>query len=197
MATAAGEWPHAIASKSFPLKNSVSLAEAALLLGLGAAAVCLHGLSRGLVEMPGHQGLGWVGLLVAGRRSSAFRWAAVTSSVGAAGCAMLPVWSFHDPFRWFTYFLAGATLDMLYTGFSYVRHSRLLLALSGGLAHATKPMARVLIAQFKGWPYGSLKWGVIYPTTTHFLFGLAGGLLATGVGAALNRPGRGHYPKNA
>jgi hypothetical protein len=194
MPPAAGVWSPGIESKSFPLKNSVSLAELALLAGLGAVAVCLHGLSRGLVEMPGHQGLGWMALLVTGRRNSAFRWAAVASSMGAASMAMLPFWGFRDPFRWFTYLLAGATLDLLYAGLVAIRRSRMLVAIACGLAHMTKPLARVGIAHFNGWPYGSIRWGVIYPSASHFLFGFAGAMLAMGFAAAIERVG--NRPEN-
>lgn len=181
-------WPES-ASSSYPIKNRVGLREAAFLAGLGMAAVCLHAAGRGLVEMPGHQGLGWIGLLVAGRRRSQYRWAAVTSSVGAASLTMMPWWSFNDPFRWLTYLLAGVTLDVLYTGFCAFRRNPWLLALGGGLAHMTKPLARVGFAQLKGWPYGSLRWGVAYPAASHFMFGFVGALVSLGLMALARRWG--------
>ena len=181
MSTATGVfWPESVSS-GYPIKNRVGLREAAFLASLGMAAVCLHAAGRGLVEMPGHQGTGWVGLLVLGRRQSQYRWAAVTTSIGAAGLTMMPWWSFNDPFRWLTYLLAGATLDMLYAGTLAVRRSPWLLACAGGLAHMTKPLARVGIAQLKGWPYGSLRWGVAYPAASHFMFGCVGALISLGL----------------
>lgn len=178
MAIAIGAWSGKSESKPSPIKNGIAAREALFLVGLGVLSVCLHAATRRLMDIPGHQGLGWIGSLMLGRRVSNYRWAAATSSVGAAGFSYLPFFTFNDPFRWLTFLLAGATIDLFYSGFKYVRHNRLLLAMCGGWAHATKPLTRVGIAQLKGWPYGSLRWGVAYPTATHFMFGFLGVMIA-------------------
>src|SRR6185503_14133006 len=109
-----GTWLPKSESSSSLVKDRFAWRELALLVGLGMAAVVLHAATRDLLQIPGHQGLGWIALLMIWRTTSRYRWAAVTSAVGAAGFAMMPWWSFNDPFRWLTYLLAGATLDLLY-----------------------------------------------------------------------------------
>jgi hypothetical protein len=131
--------------------------------------------------------LGWIALLMIGRTTSRYRWAGVTSALGAAGTAMLPVLGFGDPFRWLTYLLAGATIDLAYVAFGRWQSALWFLALIGGLAHMTKPLTRVVINELTGWPYGSLLLGVVYPAFTHFLFGAIGALLGGGLMGFLKR----------
>src|ERR1700752_4487282 len=109
-----GAWLPKTESSSSLIKDRPAGRELAVLLGLGIAAVVLHAATRDLIEIPGHQGSSWVALLMAGRPTSRFPWAAVTSALGAGGFALMPFWSFNDPFRWLTYLLAGVTLDLLY-----------------------------------------------------------------------------------
>jgi hypothetical protein len=51
----------------------------------------------------------------------------------------------------------------------------------------TKPITRLFIGQWNGWPYGSLRWGVAYPSASHFLFGFLGALLGQSLIAITNR----------
>ena len=152
------------------------------LLGLGVASVLLHAATRDLIDIaPGYQGIGWIALLLVGRTTSRTRWAGVTTAVGAGATAMLPVWGFGDPFRWLMPLLAGAALDLGFWALYRWHDSLWLLAVLGGLAHMTKPLSRVVISEFTGWPYGSLLWGVAYPSATHFLFGALGAAIGAGL----------------
>jgi hypothetical protein len=47
----------------------------------------------------------------------------------------------------------------------------------GGLAHVTKPIGQLAVNAFFGWPFGSFRFGVVYPTASHLLYGLTGGLI--------------------
>jgi hypothetical protein len=181
MTTTIGELPTKTSSNA-SLVNRVGWREAALLFGLGVSAVLLHAALRDKFDIaPGHQGLGWIALLMIGRTTSRYRWAAVTSALGAAGAAILPVWGFGDPFRWLTYLLAGATVDLAYAAFGRWQTALWFLALVGGLAHAAKPLTRVVINELIGWPYGSLLLGAAYPVLTHFLFGVMGAFIGGGL----------------
>lgn len=171
-----GTWPQETALNSSQIKNHTSLKEVSLLMTLGTLAIVVHAATRRWLQIPGHQGMTLIALFVIGRSRSEFRWAAMTSSVGAAGISMMPWWSFNDPFRWITLGLAGATLDVLYCHFAKVRHNTWYLVCAGGASHMTKPLFRFILAQINGWPYGSLRWGVMYPSATHFLFGTLGAM---------------------
>ena len=181
MTTANGELLTRTSSNALPV-NRINWREAVLLFGLGVGAVLLHAALRDKFDIaPGHQGLGWIALLMIGRTTSRYRWAGVTSALGAAGTAMLPMWGFGDPFRWLTYLLAGVTVDMAYFALNRWQNALWFLALIGGLAHMTKPLTRVLINELTGWPYGSLLYGVAYPAFTHFMFGAIGALVGGGL----------------
>lgn len=158
------------------------------LLGLGVASVLLHVATRDSVDLaPGYQGLGWIALLLVGRTTSRTRWAGVTTAIGASGTAMLPMWGFGDPFRWLMPLLAGIALDFGYWALYRWQDKLWLLSVLGGLAHMTKPLSRVVISEFTGWPYGSLLWGVAYPSLTHFIFGAIGAAIGTGAILAWRR----------
>jgi len=156
--------------------------EALLLIALGSSAVVLHAIFRWPLRLPGHHGLEWMALLIIGRSLSQYRWASTVSSISAAGIAMIPVWGFGDPFIAIIYFLPGLVID---GGFNLGSRWQKkvagatgiwFLAALAALAHATKPLARVMISLISGWPYGSLLYGVAYPLVTHLVFGLLGGL---------------------
>jgi len=51
------------------------------------------------------------------------------------------------------------------------------LIVLGGLAHVTKPLGQLIINAIFGWPFGSFRFGVVYPIASHLLYGMLGGLL--------------------
>jgi hypothetical protein len=151
------------------------------LLGLGIAAVVLQAVLRWPLKLPGHHGLEWMALLMIGRSTSRYRWAAGLSSVGAATCSVLPLWGSDDPLIWLSYLLPGLLIDVGFRLGQSWQANIWFLACLGGLAHATKPLIRLVVNLISGWPYGSLLGGVAYPLATHILFGFVGGLLGAGV----------------
>jgi len=176
-------------SKSKDVLNSLSLAwwEALLLIGSGALAVVLHQSLRFPLGLPGRHGIEWMALLVLGRSTSRFRWAGSLTSTGAALTSLMPVWGVRDdPFIWVIYLLPGIVMDLVFYWLPQLQSKLWFWASLGGLAHATKPLARWAISLGSGWAYGSLLYGVAYPLTTHILFGLIGGLL----GAAISLTGK-------
>jgi hypothetical protein len=90
---------------------------------------------------------------------------------------LVPIWRLGDPFLGYAYLVAGLMLDCGYWAAGRWRDSVWVLALLGGLAHASKPFLRIVITQLSGWPYESLLTGVAYPASTHFLFGAVGAFL--------------------
>ena len=45
------------------------------------------------------------------------------------------------------------------------------------LAHMTKPIGQLTMNLITGWPFGSFRYGVLYPFASHLLFGMIGGVL--------------------
>ncbi len=167
------------ASKSFQTSWSLGLTEALILLGLGALAVGLHQVLRAPLGLAGRHGIEWMALLIAGRVFSRFRGAGSLTSLGAAGVSMLPLWgAVDDPFIWLIYMLPGPIMDCAFWALPQLADKIWFLALLGGLAHMTKPIARAVIVVAMGWSYGSFRYGVLEPILSHLLFGAIGGFLA-------------------
>jgi hypothetical protein len=117
-------------------------------------------------------------LLIMGRSFSRFRGAGTLSSLGAAGVSMLPLWgATHDPFIWLIYLLPGPVMDLAFRYLPRYADKLWFLMILGGLAHVTKPVARLIITILSGWSFGSFRYGVAYPIASHLLYGLIGGLL--------------------
>ena len=166
---------------------------------LGVAAVAYHAAIRGMGQLPpGHQGVFWIGSLMAGRLTVGARFAATTTAVTAGAVSLLPLWGLGDPFRPLEYLIAGGAIDLGYavigrwSGSPWVFLP--LLVPLGGFAHATKPLLRLGINLVTGWPYGSLLWGVAYPVSWHFVFGAAGAAIAVTLLALAKRRRKGATP---
>ncbi len=168
-------------SVSKTLLNSLARWELILLVSCGALAVVLHQTFRAPLNLPGRHGIEWMALLILGRALSQRRYAGSLASVGAAATSMLPIWGFDDPFMPLIYLLPGLVMDLAFWMLPKLQGKLAFLILLGGLAHATKPLARWVIALTSGWAYGSLFYGVAYPVGSHILFGLIGGFLGAAI----------------
>jgi hypothetical protein len=180
MKSTSGWWSQGLVLRRSPSSVRSEVIDIARLVVFGALAVALHAATRRRLELgPGHQGLTWIALLMIGRLTSNRRWAGATAALGAAGATLLPIWALGDPFLWVEYLTAGTVVDVSYGTFSIWRDKSWVLAVLGGLAHATKPLLRFGIIGFSGWHYESLIAGLPYPLTTHFAFGALGALFGT------------------
>jgi hypothetical protein len=147
---------------------------------LGIVAVAAHAAGRNRFGLPpGHQGVTWIALMLVGRLTSRVRWAGMTSAAGAAGATLLPIWRLGDPFLGVSYAAAGLIADVGLAGFKNRVAPLWVVALVGGLAHSAKPLIRSIV-RLGGWQYDSLLTGLLYPVTSHFLFGVAGAILGVG-----------------
>ncbi len=89
-----------------------TLTEVLLLVILGVLIVALYSMLRWPIKLPGHHGIEWMALLVAGRLISRRRWGATISSTSAAIFSLMPVWGLKDPLAPLTYFVPGILLDI-------------------------------------------------------------------------------------
>lgn len=131
--------------------------------------------------LPGRTGVQWLALLLIGRTTSNYRWAASVSGIGSAVVSLLPFWGFGDPLKWLIFLLVAIALDLMYNLFTHWQHAVLFLTIIGGLAHAVKPLSRALLSGVTGLQYTSLLSGVVYPTATHLLFGFIGAFVGAGM----------------
>lgn len=181
MATVNGELSAKTQSSSFPTSTHLTRQEALLLLGLGAVIVTMVKVFDFSLGLPGHTGVQWLALLLIGRSTSNYRWAASVSGVGSAVVSLMPFWGFGDPLKWLSFLLVAIALDVMFNLFTRWQHAVLFLTVIGGLAHAVKPLSRALISPITGLHYTSLLTGVVYPTATHLLFGLIGAFIGAGM----------------
>jgi hypothetical protein len=164
-------------SKTFPTEWALTWWEALLLLGSGALAVVLHRTFDSGLGLPGHHGIEWIALLIMGRSFSRFRGAGSLVGVGAALATTLPFLHTSNPFTWLFYLLPGPLMDLAFRYLPRLAGKLWFLMLLGGLAHVTKPLGQLIINAAFGWPFGSFRFGILYPTASHLLYGLIGGLL--------------------
>lgn len=144
------------------------------MLALAAAAVGIHAATRGLgLGAPGHQGAAFFALLTFGAMLAS---RPASTSVAGLASATLAVWPFgisHDVVGTLAYAWPGVGYSLLLSR----RAPAWSFVLAAGLLHALKPLLRFGINLATGWPYGSLRSGVIYPTLTHFAYAAGGALL--------------------
>lgn len=165
-------------SRTYPTEGLLTWWEALLLLGSGSLAVVLHQSFSLPLGLPGHHGIEWMALLIIGRSFSRFKGAGTLASIGAAGTAMLPMFgAVRDPFIWLIYLLPGPIMDLAFRYLPKYAGTFWFMSILGGLAHISKPLFRLFITVISGWSYGSFRFGVVYPISSHFLYGMIGGLL--------------------
>jgi hypothetical protein len=90
---------------------------------------------------------------------------------------MLPFLHGENPFTWLFYLLPGPVMDLAFRYFPRYANKIWFMVALGGLAHATKPIGQLVVNLFTGWPFGSFRYGVLYPFASHLLFGMIGGLV--------------------
>jgi len=174
-------------SKTFPTDWTLKWWEALLLLSGGVMAVVLHRALDNSLGLPGHHGIEWMALMIIGRASSKFRGAGTLTSIGASFASVLPFLQGDNPVTWAYYLLPGPVMDLAFHYLPRYVNKLWFLILFGGLAHATKPIGQLTVSLLTGWPIGSFRFGVVYPFTSHLLFGMIGGLLGGLIILGINR----------
>lgn len=174
-------------SKTFPIDSTLSWWEALLLICGGITAVVLHRAFDLSLGLSGHHGIEWMALLIIGRMSSRFRGAGTLTSVGASLASTIPFLQGGNPFGWLFYLLPGFVMDLAFRYLPRLANQLWFLILLSGLAHITKPIGQLTINLITGWPFGSFRFGILYPFAGHLLFGMIGGLLGVLVMLGIRR----------
>lgn len=153
-----------------------------ILFGIGVIAIMLHARLRSPINIPGHHGLEFMALMMAGRMASRIKMASSVSSLGIGFMLLFPVFGFSDPFMGINYMFPGFIIDGIYNIRRQHKWHLFELALIAGVAYMAIPLSRLIIHVFSGYPYSSfIKHGYLIPMIFHFLSGLVGGF--AGVGA--------------
>lgn len=159
-----------------------SIAEYLVLFGVGIVAILLHSRFKSPLSIPGHHGLEFMALLMAGRTASKVPWASSISSLGIGFILLFPVFGFKDPLMGMSYMIPGFIIDIFFNLSKNCKWQILMLAIASGLAYFTIPLSRILIHVFSGFPYSSfIKYGYVLPLISFFIFGLAGGFVGSGI----------------
>lgn len=174
-----------VGSLSFSVPRTL---EYFLLFGIGIVAFLLHSRLRTPLNMPGHHGLEFMAILMAGRVASRIPWASSISSLGIGLILLTPIVGIKDPLMGFTYMLPGFFLDAFFLMAKDQARRLVFIALIAGLAYAVIPLSRISFHFLTGYPYLSiLKHGPIVPVLGYFIFGLAGGLTGGGISRSVIR----------
>ncbi len=168
-------------SKAFQIDNAGDLLKIGLLLLLGFFVVVLRERVNIPLRIPGHHGLEFMLLFMAGKTLSRQRYAMSISSLGASASAFLPIFHFGNAFMPFSFLLPGIIGDLIINKSGKTNY--LYTAMAGGLAYSSIPLSRQLIMMATGIPFPSLFSGLLYPFALHFIFGALGSL----AGAAVTR----------
>ncbi len=176
MPATSGKLSRASALSSIELVGPLTGGRLLFLMALGALTVLLHQTFHYPLRLPGHHGLEAMALLVLGRLSCSSRWAATTVALSAATTATAI--GGHEPAAFALTLAPGVVLDLALMAFAGWRQHLFVLPLIVAVAHATKPLARWGLAELSGFHFGSLRAGVLYPLSTHLLYGFAGALIA-------------------
>ena len=157
-----------------------------ILFGTGIIAILLHERLRTPLNLPGHHGLEFMALIMAGRAASRLPWASTVSSMGIGLMLLFPIFGFKDPLMGINYMFPGILADLFFARTRHFNRQLLFLALAAGLAYASVPLSRLIVHLITGYPYGAfVKHGYFIPLAGFFLFGMAGGLTGAGVTQSL------------
>jgi len=172
-------------SKAFQIDSTNDLLKTGLLLLLGFFAVVLRERINIPLKIPGHHGLEFMLLFMAGKTLSHQRYAMSISSIGASASAFLPIFHFGNAFMPVTLLLPGIIGDLILNKTGKTRY--LYIFLVGGLAYSSIPLSRQVIMVLTGIPFGSLLNGLLIPFSLHFLFGALGSVAGAAVSQRFTR----------
>ena len=155
----------------------LTLTRLAFLVSLGVLTYVLHQTFHYPLKMPGHHGLEAMALLVIGRLSCTNPWAATIVCASAFATAV-GAGATHDASAALLGLAPGLLIDAAVLLFKNWRAQLFVLPLLAAAGHATKPLVRFGLWETFSIPFGSLSGGLMFPLTSHLIYGFAGGLIA-------------------
>ena len=168
-------------SRVFPNKATANAVEILFLLLMGALAMLIHAKLRIPMHLPGKSGLLFMIFVFMARSFSKFSFGASLTCLGGATLLLLTNLGFDDPFMPLVYIVLGIIMDTLFGLSTLIKPNVFLISLAAGLSWMCIPVIRALISLISGFPYESLMGGIAFPLFTHFIFGVAGGIIGAGI----------------
>lgn len=177
MPIASGRSSPAKALSTIDAVGPLTLPRLGVLMCLGALTVVLHQSFNYPLKMPGHHGLEAMFILVIGRLLCTHRWSATIVALSTATTAQM-IGAEHQLATALLDLAPGIVLDLAVLLIPNWRAQLFVLPFAVAIAHATKPLVRYGLFETLGIPFGSLRHGLFYPLSTHFVYGLTGGIIA-------------------
>ncbi|HSH52886.1 MAG TPA: hypothetical protein VK982_14265 [Bacteroidales bacterium] len=175
-------------SKAFQTNTVSVVFEILFLFVLGISAIVVRSYLRIPLGIPGRHGLEFMAFIMIGRRISKLPFASVIAMLGATSFMFVPFIGIKDPFLPIIYIIMGVVIDSLYLACKKSNNRLAILSLIGGIAYMVIPVSRIGIYLFTGILENSLvKSGFIIPILSHFVFGVAGTMLGTGLIYSIKR----------
>lgn len=170
-------------SRSLAPDLSATVIEAVLLFLTGAFAIFLHAKFRIGISIPGHHGLDFMALLLAGRMVSKVKFSSVFMAMGIGLMIFLPFIGFKNPISAMGYMLPVFILDLVYSNLPESKRKAWILAIVGGLSYMAVPLFRILLMAVTGIVYpAAVKYGTpLAPVAGFFLFGMIGSGFTAGL----------------
>ena len=163
-------------SRSLAPDISASVIEAVLLFLTGAFAMFLHAKLRIGISIPGHHGLDFMALLLAGRMVSKVKYSSIFMAMGIGVMIFLPFIGFKNPVSAMGYMLPVFIFDLVYSNLPKRIRKIWILSIIGGLSYMTVPLFRIILMAVTGMAYpAAVKYGTPFaPVAGFFLFGMLG-----------------------
>jgi len=153
-----------------------------LLVLAGMLIVYLAQVVKLPIKMPGRHGFELMAILLLSRSASNLHWAATTVGLSAMCTSLLGASAGRDADGGITsalhLLIAGGLVDVAWRFVSPTLWFGALMASVLGLIHVCKPLVRAAVASFTDMQFGSLASGLLYPASTHFMFGFVGAWVA-------------------
>jgi len=144
-----------------------------MLLGLGVIVVAVHQAFRFPMNLPGRHGLDTMFLMTMGMLMVGNRWSGTATGIGAGGSAWVIGGGALAPLL---YPICGLVLAIAPRISVNWRRSLVVLPAIGALAWASRPLVRWIVAGTTGLEFESIAAGLLWPVTTHLVFGFIGSL---------------------
>lgn len=158
--------------------GSLTLRDLLLLALVAALCMLAKQVLRIPIHVPGHSGVLWVALFIVARGLVDKRGAGLLLGIVTGVLATsMGFGANHGPFEWTKWVTAGLTLDVVAAVLPGDLRSPVKAVISGAAIHLGKLASMVLVSLILRLPLGFIALGLGWATTTHVVFGAAGGLL--------------------